>query len=298
MDAIVTRKTGQTYEVDDFQHNFEVSRNRSETDIVSSHWGIHIHSTYYEVLVFVCGNVDFWIEGRRKKLEYGDVVIVNPREIHRIYLYDDSLYDRIVIHVSDSTLKDISTAQTNILRVFHKNKAHILHFTDEEMKQFLNNHHQMPNLWNKKEFGADILGDAWLQILMIQIAQKMRQAEGEGEQEVTIGLVGKTLEYINENLTKDISAQDIADALNVSRSYLSHMFKKSTGYGLWNYVITKRLVYAQKLLFGGSSVTEACYESGFKDYAHFIKSFTKKFGCSPKQCKKVETDSYMMKLNL
>ena len=218
MNAIVTRKTGQTYEVDDFQHNFEVSRNRSETDIVSSHWGLHIHSTYYEVLVFVCGNVDFWIEGRRKKLEYGDVVIVNPREIHRIYLYDDSLYDRIVIHVSDSTLKDISTAQTNILRVFHKNKAHILHFTDEEMKQFLNNHHQMPNLWNKKEFGADILGDAWLQILMIQIAQKMRQAEGEGEQEVTIGLVGKTLEYINENLTKDISAQDIADALNVSRS--------------------------------------------------------------------------------
>ena len=61
----------------------------------------------------------------------------------------------------------------------------------------------------------------------------------------------KPLEYINENLTKDISAQDIADALNVSRSYLSHMFKKSTGYGLWNYVITKRLVYAQKLLFGG-----------------------------------------------
>ncbi len=226
------------------------------------------------------------------------MVIVNPREIHRIYLYDDSLYDRIVIHVSDSTLKDISTAQTNILRVFHKNKAHILHFTDEEMKQFLNNHHQMPNLWNKKEFGADILGDAWLQILMIQIAQKMRQAEGEGEQEVTIGLVGKTLEYINENLTKDISAQDIADALNVSRSYLSHMFKKSTGYGLWNYVITKRLVYAQKLLFGGSSVTEACYESGFKDYAHFIKSFTKTFGCSPKQYGKEESSSYMVKLNL
>ena len=36
MNAIVTRKTGQTYEVDDFQHNFEVSRNRSETDIVTT----------------------------------------------------------------------------------------------------------------------------------------------------------------------------------------------------------------------------------------------------------------------
>ena len=28
--------------------------------------------------------------------------------------------------------------------------------------------------------------------------------------------------------------------------------------------------------------TEACYESGFRDYAHFIKSFTKTFGCSHK----------------
>lgn len=135
MDAYIARKTCQTYEVDDFQHNFEVSRNRSE-NLESQLWGLHIHSTYYEVLVFVSGNVDFWIEGRRKKLEYGDVVIVNPRELHRIYVYDTSLYDRIVIHVSDSTLKDMSTAQTNILRVFHKNKAHILHFQKKKWNSF------------------------------------------------------------------------------------------------------------------------------------------------------------------
>lgn len=36
-------------------------------------------------------------------------------------------------------------------------------------------------------------------------------------------------------------------------------------------MISKRLVYSQKLLVEGASVTEACYESGFKDYAHFIK---------------------------
>ena len=57
MDAYIARKTCQTYEVDDFQHNFEVSRNRSE-NLESQRWGLHIHSTYYEVLVFVSGNVD------------------------------------------------------------------------------------------------------------------------------------------------------------------------------------------------------------------------------------------------
>lgn len=135
MDAYIARKTCQTYEVDDFQHNFEVSRNRSE-NLESQLWGLHIHSTYYEVLVFVSGNVDFWIEGRRKKLEYGDVVIVNPRELHRIYVYDTSLYDRIVIHVSDSTLKDMSTAQTNILRVFHKIRRIFFIFQKKKWNSF------------------------------------------------------------------------------------------------------------------------------------------------------------------
>lgn len=296
MNAIVARRSCQTYEVNDFAHNFEISRNRGMSSIVKQQWDLHIHSTYYEVLVFIRGNVDFWIEGRRKKLEPGDIVVVNPREIHRIYLHDDSIYDRVVIHFSDSMLKDMSTAQTNILSVFHKNKTHIHHFSEEEMERFLNNQMQMRNLWNKKEFGADILGDAWLQILLIQVAQKIRLAEGQGEREIAPGLVGEALEYVNTNMTKDISVQNIADALNVSRSYLSHEFKKSTGYGLWNYVISKRLVYAQKLLLGGASVTEACYASGFRDYAHFIKSFTKTFGCSPTQFKKDAADVYMMEL--
>ena len=126
----------------------------------------------------------------------------------------------------------------------------------------------------------------------------MRQAEGARPWESVSGLVGEALEYVNVHMTEDISVQDIADALNVSRYYLSHTFKKSTGYGLWNYVISKRLVYSQKLLVEGASVTEACYGSGFKDYAHFIKSFTKTFGCSPKQYGKSDDSIYMVKLNL
>lgn len=294
MEKFENEKRCQTYEVTDFQHNFEI--NRPVT--TEQEWGLHIHSTHYEVLVFIRGNVDFWIEGRRKKLEYGDIVLVNPREIHRIFLLDNSEYERIVIHVSDSMLKDMSTAQTNFLKVFHKNKAHILHFSEEEMEVFMHHQMQMRDLWNKKKFGADVLGAAWFQVLLTQVSQKMCEAEGAEEWSDADGLIGATLEYVNIHMTEDISVQDIANALNISRSYLSHEFKKSTGYGLWNYVITKRLVYAQKLIFGGASVTEACYESGFHDYAHFIKSFTKKFGSSPKQYGKEDSNAYMVRLNL
>ena len=88
MNKFENEKRCQTYEVTDFQHNFEIDRPVT----VAQQWGLHIHSTHYEVIVFIRGNVDFWIEGRRKKLEYGDIVIVNPREIHRTFLQDDSEY--------------------------------------------------------------------------------------------------------------------------------------------------------------------------------------------------------------
>ncbi len=65
-----------------------------------------------------------------------------------------------------------------------------------------------------------------------------------------------------------------------------------------NYVISRRLVYSQKLLVEGAISDRGCYGSGFKDYAHFIKSFTKTFGCSPKQYGKSDDSIYMVKLNL
>lgn len=254
MDEYEVEKKCQSYEVTDFQHNFEIEHHITTLQ----QWGLHIHSTHYELLVFIRGNAECWIEGRRKKLEYGDVVVVSPREMHRIFILDNTEYERIVIHVSDSMLKELSTAQTNLLGVFHKNRTHIFHLSAEEMAQFISNQLQMKKMWKKKEFGADLLSSAWFQILILQISQKMRQAEGAGPWESASGLVGEALEYVNVHMTEDISVQDIADALNVSRYYLSHEFKKSTGYGLWNYVISKRLVYSQKLLVEGASVTEAC----------------------------------------
>ena len=145
MDEIEIQKKCQAYEVEDFQHNFEINHHITTLQ----QWGLHIHSTHYELLVFIRGNAECWIEGKRKKLEYGDVVIVSPREIHRVFLLDNTEYKRIVIHVSDSMLKELSTAQTNLLGVFHKNRTHILHLSDEEMEQFISNQLQMKKMWKK-----------------------------------------------------------------------------------------------------------------------------------------------------
>ena len=58
-------------------------------------------------------------------------------------------------------------------------------------------------------------------------------------------------------------------------------FKDFTGTSPWNYIIARRIQHACTLLQKGMSITDVCFECGFNDYAHFVKSFTKLVGISP-----------------
>ena len=80
---------------------------------------------------------------------------------------------------------------------------------------------------------------------------------------------------------KRIGTKDIADHLNLSRSRFCHLFKDFTGTSPWNYIIARRIQHACTLLQKGMSITDVCFECGFNDYAHFVKSFTKLVGISP-----------------
>lgn len=54
MDKFENEKRCQTYEVTDFQHNFEITHPTTTLQ----QWGLHIHSTHYELLVFIRGNAE------------------------------------------------------------------------------------------------------------------------------------------------------------------------------------------------------------------------------------------------
>lgn len=54
MDEYEVEKKCQSYEVTDFQHNFEIEHPTTTLQ----QWGLHIHSNHYELLVFIRGNAE------------------------------------------------------------------------------------------------------------------------------------------------------------------------------------------------------------------------------------------------
>ena len=94
----------------------------------------------------------------------------------------------------------------------------------------------------------------------------------------------RTMEYVEQHLQDSIRVQDIADALGISISHLSHVFSQETGMELSVYVRKKRLDAAKALLLHSDfTCTEIAEYFSFSSSAHFSKAFKEWTGMTPTQ---------------
>lgn len=251
--------------------------------------GLHIHSDQYEIYVFLRGDIDYFAGNIRKHMVKGDALIVSPNELHRPYLIKKSEYERVIIHVSQDIIKKLSTPVSNIYRLLEQYNSCFFHLPDEILDQFLNNEKMIRQYYNtRNEFGSDILLETWLSITLIHLIKFMQGNQNKVNEGITVfpDLVKNAMHYVDTHYMENLSVDSISSYLNISSSHLNHLFKYYTGNTLWNYVISKRMAIAQKMLLEQKSITEICYEVGFRNYSHFIKTFTKTFHVSPKRYEK------------
>lgn len=92
------------------------------------------------------------------------------------------------------------------------------------------------------------------------------------------------IEYINQNLHKNIKLDDIAKEINMNPKYISVQFKKITGESLVTYINRKKIEESQFLLRSTKlSILEISIVLNFTDQSHFTKVFKKYANLSPKQ---------------
>lgn len=94
--------------------------------------------------------------------------------------------------------------------------------------------------------------------------------------------VRKALEFIEVNLHKDIGLEEIARACAASISSLTRGFKSALGVSPHQWVVTRRIALAQRLMSGSNkTMTEIALACGFADQSHFSRAFSQRIGSSP-----------------
>ena len=88
--------------------------------------------------------------------------------------------------------------------------------------------------------------------------------------------------FIMSNYDKNISIRDMSDAVYMSASYFSKIFKKNTGFSPYDYLLLIRIDKAKELLKQTDDTVESiAYKTGFNSLSNFICFFKKEMGVSP-----------------
>jgi len=98
------------------------------------------------------------------------------------------------------------------------------------------------------------------------------------------GQVDRARLFIENHFTEDISPGDVAAAVHLSASRLSHLFREHLNTSLVAYRNTLRLEQAKFLLVNTDlRVVDIALESGFSNLGHFNGLFKRSVGCSPRE---------------
>ncbi len=242
---------------------------------------LHTHPISYEMMLFKSGNVDYFINDVTYHLSPGDLTFVCPNDIHGLFIRDETPYERIPVHIGQNYKKEFNTQETDLFACFHRSVSNrVYHLSKSEQALYEDYALNILDSINRQEFAYDVKIKSYTSLLLL-LANQVTHLHTPNNYDISPPVIKETMAFITQHLTEELSVQRIADALNISRSRLSHLFKQFAGTSLWNYVTARRIQYAQFLLGNGSSIIDACYECGFNDYSHFIKVFSALNGMPP-----------------
>lgn len=99
--------------------------------------------------------------------------------------------------------------------------------------------------------------------------------------------LSRVLDYIDTNLNGNLSVEALAGVAAMSRSSFIEHFKQILGMAPGEYVQTRRISVAKKLILKDKPMSVVCFEVGYEDGSGFSRAFRKNTGMTPRDWKKL-----------
>ena len=233
------------------------------------------HHDFYEVYCLLSGQTDYWVDGQTYHLRAGDMLLINPMELHRPMTKPTATYERYVLWIEKEYLD--SLAENGILsKCFDRTTLLSGGAAVELLGKLVEETYST-------DYGAKICADGIFLQLMVEL-NRLSLSGDNGSQ--PSALISQVLEYIGNHYAEELSLDGLAVMFFVSKYHLSHAFKEETGTSVYQYIKMKRLAAARQLLLAGVSSADTSIRCGFIDYSAFYKAFRERYGISPSELHK------------
>lgn len=272
-------QTRQQMESEDFEIFYY---NDTELKTVKSH-----SHQYYEFYFLIDGNLSMTIKNHKYVLNSCDVIIIPPKTKHHVNIIDNDVpYKRIVLWLSENYINNLRATSDDYLYVIDtvlSNKQYIYSLNIVEFNELRNKIFAIIEEQQAHRFGRTTQMILSINDLILNLNRIIYDHLNTPDTIEDFSLYEKILAYINTHIDENITLEDLANSFYVSKYYISHLFKDSTGISLHRYVSKKRLALCKSAIEEGIPPTKASAQYGFKDYSAFYRAFKKEYGISPNQ---------------
>lgn len=247
--------------------------------------GVEVHHhDFYEVYYLLGGQVEYWVEGRIIRMQPGDLLLINPMELHRpIIKPESSVYERVVLWIDREYLENLSAGGEKLSGCFDPSLPNLICPTAAERPSLAARMRDLVREYYSRDFGSDLCAYGLFLQLMVQLNRLALHTDLLGQEEVQVSeLVQQALTYISEHIGETLSLEGLAGQFYVSKYHLSHAFSREVGVSVYRYILLRRLLMARQLLGSGMPAGQVSTNCGFSDYTSFYRAFKAEYGLSPR----------------
>lgn len=267
-------------------HYFDYDERSSEINMEFEHF-----HDFFEIHILLSPEANHLIQGQRYQLKKYDIVLLHPKKLHKSEYLVGTPSKRLIINFSYSkSYLDNHPALEKLLHIFYEPDC-IYRFDSIQ-------HNEVFSLLNKiyltsKHSTCDELKEMLIQNYFVEFLYTLQQLKSYNmytsyplESELK-NKIYNIAAYIHKNYDKPLSLSTLSKEFYISSFYLSHQFKRITGYALIHYIQMTRIRNAQyTLLHSHEKIIIIAEKCGFTSLSQFNRVFLKICGVSPSEYRK------------
>ena len=246
----------------------------NEGDIISE----HAHQNFYELTIVNGGEGVVYSNGKTYPVKSGDIHLSLPCDIHKITVNANSKldYDFFAFTINENTFNQELKKITR--RLYGSNNRV---FKNPNVNSLISN--GISEFMKDSPYSTELLENIFTQIIIYLIrsfSNVKTETSRLTENEV---LCYQIMNYIDTHLYSIQNLEDVSPRFNYNYSYLSSLFRKTTGKTLFDYFQSRKLETSKVLILENKhSISEIALMLNYSSLFSFSKAFKAKFGISPK----------------